>query len=123
MCIHTYIHTRIKIKREIPHTITSSNYNKAMVSARYPPSTIPLPTAATPACIPTCTTQHDNGAAVMKSYYTRISDMTSAPFRRNTLRCWQALGVVTPSTSFALSNLGHRSKHKLLGKRVNPSTR
>jgi len=86
-------------------------YTRSLVSARYPPSTIPLPAAATPACIPTCTTQHDNGAAVMKSYYTQISDMTYAPFRRNTLPlrgCWQALGVITPSTRLALSNRGHR---------------
>jgi hypothetical protein len=91
-----------------------------MVSARYPPSTIPLPAAATPACIPTCTTQYDNnGAAVMKSYYTRISDMTYAPFCRNTLPlrgCWQALGVATlsaiPGTGAAKhhAGLGHRSK-------------
>jgi hypothetical protein len=98
-----------KIGGEIP--LYPKMYTRSLVSARYPPSTIPLPAAATPACNPTCTTQHDNGAAVMKSYYTQISDMTYAPFRRNTLPlrgCWQALGVITPSTSFALSNRGHR---------------
>jgi hypothetical protein len=98
-----------KIGGEIP--LYPKVYTRSLVSARYPPSTIPLPAAATPACIPTYTTQHDYGAAVMKSYYTHISDMTYAPFRRNTLPlrgCWQALGVITPSTSLALSNRGHR---------------
>ena len=61
--------------------MTPQRHTPKVYTRWYPRVTL---AAATPACIPTCTMQHDIGEGVMKSYYTRISDKTYAPFRRYT---------------------------------------